>query len=151
MEIETIESNEIETKKELETISHEISEKRNTSEEVKNYLQNINNNDVSLVIYNNELNKDILMNEINTLEIKFKDIECSSENLFECLITEKSVPLIIINNFSPLSHDNETIKIINILDSLLSYGQSIIITTKDDNMKFYGYLETNNKFKLVDN
>ena len=90
------------------------------------YIDNINNNNSILVIENNDNNHEILDNILNSKETDHIVIDV--ENLFECLTTQKSSSLLIINNFAPENMDEkELTKIMNILKQLVLYGQSIIV------------------------
>ena len=64
-------------------------------------------------------------------------LESSSEDLFQYISTEKTVPYVIIQDFAPSSlSTKENTKIINIIRQLLNYGQSIICFTDKVN-EFY--------------
>ncbi len=67
-------------------------------------------------------------------------LESSSEDLFQYISTEKTVPYVIIQDFAPSSlSTKENTKIINIIKQLLNYGQSIICFTDDANEFYENY------------
>ena len=91
-----------------------------------NYTDNINNNNSILVIENNDSNHELLDNILSSKETDHVVID--ADNLFECLTTQNSSALLIVNNFTPENMgEKELTKIMNILKQLVLYGQSIII------------------------
>ena len=119
---------------------------RESSSLFDNYISNITNNngnDSMLLINNDDDIITILKTKLDSSQ--YIEVEFTSESLFECLITEKSAPLLLITDFDPDSNsDNENKKSVNILKQLLSYGQSIICISDDRSF----FTENNTSIRL---
>jgi len=100
---------------------------------ISNIIENKGNNKMLLLKYDENMEK-FIIDKIK--EIHYNEVEPTSEELFNSLTTEKSVPLLYINNFSPSSnYDDENDKVLNIIKQVIRYGQSIICTS--DEMDFF--------------
>ena len=98
------------------------------------YISNITeknkgNNKMLLLNYDENMEK-FIIDKIK--DIHYNEVEPTSEDLFNSLTTEKSVPLLYINRFSPSSnYDDENIKVLNIIKQVIRYGQSVICTSDE--------------------
>lgn len=96
---------------------------------ISNIIENKGNNKMLLLNYDENMEK-FIVDKIK--DIHYNEVEPTSEDLFNSLTTEKSVPLLYINHFSPSSnYDDENIKVLNIIKQVIRYGQSVICTSDE--------------------
>jgi hypothetical protein len=96
---------------------------------ISNITENKGNNKMLLLNYDENMEK-FIIDKIK--DIHYNEVEPTSEDLFNSLTTEKSVPLLYINRFSPSSnYDDENIKVLNIIKQVIRYGQSVICTSDE--------------------
>lgn len=96
---------------------------------ISNIIENKGNNKMLLLNYDENMEK-FIVDKIK--DIHYNEVEPTSEDLFNSLTTEKSVPLLYINRFSPSSnYDDENIKVLNIIKQVIRYGQSVICTSDE--------------------
>jgi hypothetical protein len=96
---------------------------------ISNIIENKGNNKMLLLNYDENMEK-FIIDKIK--DIPYNEVEPTSEDLFNSLTTEKSVPLLYINHFSPSSnYDDENIKVLNIIKQVIRYGQSVICTSDE--------------------
>ena len=96
---------------------------------ISNITENKGNNKMLLLNYDENMEK-FIIDKIK--DIHYNEVEPTSEDLFNSLTTEKSVPLLYINQFSPSSnYDDENIKVLNIIKQVIRYGQSVICTSDE--------------------
>ena len=110
------------------------------SQPIKQLIQEYFSNSAEsiLLLPQDEIIEALLEQHLNNKE--HITIESSSEDLFQYISTEKTVPYVIIQDFSPSSlSTKENTKIINIIKQLLNYGQSIICFTDEANEFYENY------------